>query len=162
MNLTTSPFTVFSHSRCLFALLRELLVLLQQINGQLFRKYLRIGRFIRGVCALSVVQRVRIVGLELFPSILNDALRHLHGKWIRIVSLIHHGNRLCQAEIALLRIYKINRKTVFFIRNRLLPESEADGNLAGAHFLERSGSGILQVVSHILIDESSRWSPTFS
>src|SRR5699024_5158954 len=86
------------------------------------------------------------------PSSLSATARHLHGKRIRIVSLIHHGNRLCQAEVAFLRIYKINRKTVFFIRNRLLPESEADGNLAGAHFLERSGSGILQVVSHILID----------
>ena len=125
-------------------------MLLKKVYCQLLREYLRVRRLVRSVCVLSVIDRIRIVGLEFFSSVLNDALRHLHCKRVCIVALVYDGDRFCQAEVALCRVDIVDRKSVRLVSHRLLAETESDRTSPARTFL--SGAE----------PESSRWSPTFS
>ena len=48
-------------------------MLLQKVNSQFLREYLGILGLVRCICRLTVVQSIRIVGLKLLSSVLDDA-----------------------------------------------------------------------------------------
>ncbi len=68
------------------------------------------------------------------------------------VTFVCYSNRFRQGEVSFCRVNVVDWQTFFFIRYRLRPQSESQGNLTGADFLQRTGTGIFQVVAGIVID----------
>lgn len=136
----------------LFGIFRELLVFLEQFKGQRLRKSFGIGRFIGGIRAFSLVERVRIGLLKLLAAVFNDALCHIHCQRICFATFVQYCDRFGEGEVSLGRIYKINGKSICLICDSLMPQAEANGDLACAAELQWARAGGFDVIAGIFID----------
>ena len=104
----------------LFAGFAQRLMLLEQVNGQLLGEGLGVSGLVFRIGLLTLVERIGVVGLQFRAAVLNDALRHLHRLGVGVLSLVQHGYRLGQREIALGRVDIVDRQAVRLV---LLPLS---------------------------------------
>ena len=127
-------------------------MLFVQFKGQRLLEGLGVGGFVGAVRALSLIQGVGVVFLELGTAIFDDALGHLHGQRIGLIPLVQHSHRLREGEVALGGVHIVDGQALCLGRHRLVAQAKAHGDFPGLTELQRGRAGGLNVVPCVGID----------
>ena len=131
--------------------LRDLLVVLEQLDGQRLGELALVCRRVVGR-DLALVERLGIGLHELGAPSVDDGRRHLLRERVRGAALVDHRHGLRERVGALGRVHDLDGQALRLVRERLVAQAEADGDLTRSHVLDRRGAGLREIRARVAID----------